>query len=210
MRLFDNNPQSKAMQSLIHDTRNTGDSIRFHGTKLREWFKEKQIKDSMPWVYLEHITGGAKSIEKSIDVYYECFSNDFPDALPVDFKPEAPTAYHLAEQFMPEGNWKGDKMELYKAFGELIKNYTLIRKPNSEQSVQGSDTTMLNQGTKPHEPNKKVFEEEPTQRLRKLIEAEIAKVKGEYEALESVDLKKKGWAQYCATIGTLNQIISWL
>lgn len=132
MKLFDSSPQSKAMQSLIHDTRNLGDTIRWHGKKLRECLKEQDIKDSSPWVHIEYITSKIKEVEKAIDIYYECFSNDFPDSLPPGFKPEIPTAFNLAEQLMPECDWKGNKMELYRAFERLIERYTLIRKANAD------------------------------------------------------------------------------
>lgn len=131
MKLFDNHPQAKAMQSLIHDTRNLGDVIRHNAKKLQEWFKDQKFADYKPWIHLEYVTGKTKEMEKAIDLYYEQFSNDFPDNISPDFKPEIPTAYNLVEQFMPEGDWKGDKLTLYNAFNSLIENYTLIRKTNN-------------------------------------------------------------------------------
>ena len=129
MKLFDDNPQSKAMQRLIHDTRNLGDTVRIHAKGLSKWFKTLDPKpNSIPYVHLEYVTGKVMDIEKSIDAYYECFSKDFPNDLSDSFKPEIPTAFNLADEFLPEGDWKGDKLQLYKAFERLIEKYTLIRK----------------------------------------------------------------------------------
>lgn len=147
MKLFDNNPQSRAMQSLVHDTRNSGDTIRHNGRMLREWFKENKIKDSRPWVHLEYVTGKTMEMEEAIDTYYELFSKDFPDCLPPNFKPELPTAFNLAKEFMPDDDWKGHKLQLYKAFERLIEKYTLIRKLNSEQNPERSVATEADSST---------------------------------------------------------------
>lgn len=146
MKLFDNNPQSKAMQSLIHDTRNCGDAIRFHIQKLQNRLKELAVADTKMFVHLEYVRSNTSEIEKAIDTYYERFGNDFSDSKDAQFKAEIITAYNLTQKFLPDSGWTDQKSSLYQAFRWLIENYTLIRKLDTEQNVQECDATESNQG----------------------------------------------------------------
>jgi hypothetical protein len=145
MKLYDNNPQSKAMQSLIHDTRNQGDTVRFHAQKLRERFKELGINDSKVWVHLEYVTGRTTEIEKAIDAYYERFSKDFPKTEDQPYTPNVPDAYQATLKIYGTDKWSKEMLPTYHQLKKLMEFYTLIRKPNSEQedktSVASKDAT---------------------------------------------------------------------
>jgi hypothetical protein len=115
------------MQSLIHDTRNEGDVVRFHGNKLRELFKELKISDTRAWVHLEYITGRITEIEKAIDVYYERFSKDFPETEEAPYKPQVPDAYGLTLKLLDKEKWDNEMMPTYRMLKKLMGYYTLIR-----------------------------------------------------------------------------------
>jgi hypothetical protein len=139
MKLYDNNPQSKAMQSLIHDTRNGGDAIRLHGQKLRERFKELGINDTKAYVHLEYMTGKTTEIEKAIDAYYERFSKDFPE-IEQPYKPHVPDAYQATLKIYETDKWNNEMLPTYHYVKKLMEHYTFIRKPNSDKNPEASDT----------------------------------------------------------------------
>jgi hypothetical protein len=141
MKLYDNTPQAKAMQSLIHDTRNQGDTIRFHGQKLRERFKELGISDTKSYVHLEYVTGRTTEIEKAIDAYYERFSKDFPETEEQPYKPHVPDAYQATLKIYGTDEWDKEMLPTYHQIKKLMEHYTLIRKPNSEQKDKPSAAT---------------------------------------------------------------------
>lgn len=88
MNLYGNTPQERAMQSLIHDTNSAFSRMREMIKKQDQWLKanvktitEAGIKDSTMFITTEYFRSIEKELKKHIDVYYQKFSEDFPDPL---------------------------------------------------------------------------------------------------------------------------------
>jgi hypothetical protein len=157
MKLYDNNPQSKAMQSLIHDSRNCGDTIRFHISKLQDRLKEINAVDTKSFVHLQFINSKTIEIEKAIDAYYERFSQDFPENENSPYEPEVINAYTLTIKLFNAEKWDKEMLPTYNLIKKLMEDYTLIRKPISEPNPELSVATDDDSSTDDGNPKNKML-----------------------------------------------------
>ena len=139
MKLYDNNPQSKAMQSLIHDSRNCGDLIRHHVKKLQDRLKELGMTDTRAYVHMEYIRSKTVDIEKAIDSYYERFSKDFPEDGGEPYKPEVFSAYDATLKYFGVDKWEDGMLPTYHVIKKLMENYTFIRNPDATQADRSDE-----------------------------------------------------------------------
>jgi cation transport regulator ChaC len=77
MKLFGEEPQEKAMSTLIHDTNSALGSFHLHIKEIRENLKDLGIKDSDILIHLEYLNSLEYNIKKAVDAYYEKFKKDF-------------------------------------------------------------------------------------------------------------------------------------